>query len=132
MPDWILPALAVVVGGGGGAGLFAAWLAHRGAKKRNTDLAKRERDMTMAERFDDASELARYIREEVERQVKPIRDEMEKVKTESHEMHDAVRAYFTALWAWDQKGRLGPLPTLPVPILKRLGLEAFVTRDDQN
>lgn len=130
MPDWI-PGALPLLGSGGIAVLVAAWLVYKASKRRNTDLAKRERDQTLAERFDDASELARYIREEVERQVKPIRDEMEKVKTESHEMHDAVRAYFTALWAWDQKGRLGPLPTLPVPILKRLGLEAFVTRDDQ-
>lgn len=76
----------------------------------------------LAARFDDASELAKYIDARVEEKVKPIREQLEKVKTESHEMHDAVRAHFTQLWFWDQRGRLGPLPMLPTSILVRLGL----------
>lgn len=76
----------------------------------------------LAARFDDASQLAQYIREEVERQVAPIRAELQNVKSESHEMHDAVRARETQLWLWDQRGRAGELPMLPKPILDRLGL----------
>lgn len=80
------------------------------------------RQSALAERFDDASHLAEYIRAEVERQVQPIRDELKRVTAESHEMRDAVRAHFTQLWFWDQRGRLGQLPMLPAPILIRLGL----------
>lgn len=76
----------------------------------------------IATRFDDASQLAQYIREEVERQVQPIRDEMQRVKSESHEMHDAVRARETQLWMWNIQGRSGQMPELPNPILTRLGI----------
>lgn len=79
-------------------------------------------ETALAARFDDASQLAQYIREEVERQVAPIRVELQQVKTESHEMNDAVRARETQLWLWDQRGRPGELPPLPAPILERLGL----------
>lgn len=80
----------------------------------------------MAARFDDASELAKYIREEVERQVEiqvaPIRDKLKAVESESHEMNVAVRARETQLWLWDHLGRQGALPMLPKPILDRLDL----------
>ncbi|WP_100813004.1 hypothetical protein [Microbacterium lacus] len=76
----------------------------------------------LAARFDDASELSKYIDERVELKVAPIRKELIEVKRESHEMHDAVRAHFTQLWAWDQRGRVGPLPLLPAKILTKLGL----------
>lgn len=126
--------LPLVVGGGGLAGVVGYWLVHLAAQRRNTDLARREREMTIAERFDDASELAKYINErveaEVERLVAPIREEMQKVKNESHEMNDAVRARETQLWLWDQRGRSGSLPKLPAPILERLGLGHFNTHHD--
>lgn len=79
-------------------------------------------ESALAARFDDASQLAQYIREEVERQVAPIRIELDKVKNESHEMNDAVRARETQLWLWEQRGRAGNLPMLPGPILHKLGL----------
>ncbi|ERG63552.1 hypothetical protein L332_03680 [Agrococcus pavilionensis RW1] len=116
-----------VLGGGGLAALFSAWLVYKASKRRNTDLA-------LAERFDDASELARYINErveaEVERKVAPFRAELEKVKGESHEMNDAVRARETQLWLWDQRGRMGLLPMLPTPILERLGLGHLLPTDE--
>lgn len=114
--------LPFVLGGGGLAGALGIWFTARAAKRRNTDLARREREMTIAERFDDASELAKYIREEVERQVAPIRAEMATLKRESHEMNDAVRALVTRQWMWDREGRAGALPMLPAPILERLNL----------
>lgn len=123
----------LVFGGGGLASLLGVWLVHRAAQRRNSDAAKREREQTLAERFDDATDLARYIRDqiavEVERQVAPIRAELERVKSESHEMHDAVRARETQLWMWDQRGRPGQLPMLPDPILHRLGL-GYMADDD--
>lgn len=81
-----------------------------------------QRQAALSERFDDASELARYIRDEVERQVAPIRAQLETLKAESHELNDAVRARETQLWLWNQSGRPGELPMLPAPILSRLGL----------
>ena len=102
--------------------IIAAWFGLRG-KKRETDVAASTATAAaLAARFDDASQLAQYIREEVERQVAPIREELQGVKRESHEMHDAVRARETQLWLWDQRGRQGELPLLPAPILIRLGL----------
>lgn len=85
-----------------------------------------QRQASLSERFDDASELAKYIREEVERQVAPIRAELKTVKEESTEFHAAVRTRETQLWLWDQRGRQGALPMLPGPILERLGLGHLV------
>lgn len=110
------PALALA-----GVIFTVVWNA-RGDKRRARSEEKNAQQADLAARFDDASQLAQYIREEVERQVAPIREQLEKVKTESHDMHDAVRSHFTQLWLWDQKGRLGPLPMLPIHILHRLGL----------
>jgi len=116
----------LIFGGGGLAGVVAALLVFAAAKRRNTDQA-------LAERFDDASELARYIREQVatqvEEQLAPMRKELAKVKDESHEMNDAVRARETQLWMWDQRGRLGALPMLPFPILERLGLSHLDSKE---
>lgn len=118
MPEWMLTLILGLVGGGGVAGVITA-LATRQSGKANE----------IAGRFDDASELAKYIREEVERQVAPIRAELERVKNESHEMHDAVRARETQLWLWDIRNRPGPMPTLPAPILRRLGLAYLIPVD---
>jgi len=94
-------------------------------------IATRKRDTAtvIAERFDDASELSRYIDDRVEAKVGPIRVELATVKAESHEMHAAVRARETQLWLWDQRGRPGQLPMLPDPILHRLGL-GYMADDD--
>ena len=109
---------------------YAAWMGWRG-KQHETDVAAvTAQEAAISARWDDASELARYIREqvaeqveaEVERRVAPIRAEMQAVKRESHEMNDAVRARETQLWMWDHRGRAGDLPMLPAPILERLGL----------
>ena len=81
-----------------------------------------QRQAALSERFDDASELTKYIDQRVEEKVAPIRAQLEALKVESHEMHDAVRARETQLWLWDQRGRDGALPMLPKPILERLGL----------
>lgn len=108
-------------------GVFlAAWFGFRGKKGETTVAATTAQEAAIAARWDDASELAKYIREqietEVERKVAPIRDELHRVRSESHEMHDAVRARETQLWIWDQRGRQGSLPMLPAPILNKLGL----------
>jgi hypothetical protein len=111
VPSWVV----LLLGGGGLAAIVTAVLVFVATRKR-------DRDSSIAGRFDDASELAKYIREEVERQVAPIRERMEKMSKESHEMNDAVRARETQLWLWNQRGRRGDFPMLPVPILHRLGI----------
>lgn len=95
------------------------WLRFRRKDKVEVEA---QRQAALSERFDDASDLAKYIDARVEEKVAPIRAQMETLKTESHEMHDAVRARETQLWLWDQRGRAGDLPMLPRPILQRLGL----------
>lgn len=129
IPEWLIPIVAVTVGGTGLAGLFAAWLAFKGTKTRNNDQSRRERDMTIGERVDDGILLADRIREEVERQVKPIREKLQRLEDESQEMHNAIRARETQLWLWDQQGRAGGLPMLPAPILQRLGLQHFIEQE---
>ena len=120
--EWVSIVVAAVLGGGG-----LSWL--------TVYLATRKRDVAsdLAARWDDASELSQKMREaierEVERQVAPIRAELEQVKSESHEMNVAVRARETQLWLWDQRGRPGQLPKLPDPILHRLGL-GYLADDD--
>ncbi|WP_425836922.1 hypothetical protein [Microbacterium sp. PA5] len=102
--------------------VIAAWLGLRG-KRGETSVAETEaQQAALNARFDDASQIAKYIDERVEQKVKPIRDELATVKAESSEMHHAVRARETQLWLWDLRGRAGDLPMLPAPILERLGL----------
>lgn len=112
---------------------YAAYLGFRGKRGETTVAASTAQDAAIAARWDDASELSQYIRkeieQEVERQVAPIRQKLERVESESHEMNVAVRARETQLWLWDQRGRPGSLPRLPDPILHRLGL-GYLTDDD--
>lgn len=133
MPEWMQivgPTLGLV-------GVFlAAWFGFRGKKGETSVAATSAQEAAIAARWDDASELAKYIREqieaEVERKVAPIRDELYRVRSESHEMHDAVRARETQLWIWDQRGRQGNLPMLPVPVLNKLGLGHLVVATASN
>jgi len=122
MDAWV-PLVAGGLLGGGGIGAILVFIATR----------KRDKSSDIAARWDDASELSQKMREaierEVERQVAPIRAELEQVKSESHEMNVAVRARETQLWLWDQRGRPGELPKLPDPILHRLGL-GYLANDD--
>lgn len=122
IPAWVF----WLIGGGGATALIGSVLVFVATRKRDnsTDISAR---------WDDASELSQYIRkeieQEVERQVAPIRQKLERVESESHEMNVAVRARETQLWLWDQRGRPGSLPRLPDPILHRLGL-GYLTDDD--
>lgn len=84
------------------------------------------RQADLAARFDDASELTKYIDERVEAKVAPLREELARVKRESHEIQDAFRTWVSAVWLWHQRGRQGELPMPPAAILTRLGLAHFV------
>jgi gas vesicle protein len=105
-------------------GLFVAGAYSLKSKRVDREIAAEAAKVTT-----EVSKIAKYMREEikqeVERQVKPIRDELKKVRDESHEMNDAVRAHVTQQWLWDAQNRPGPLPMLPVPILRKLGLVPF-------
>lgn len=86
-------------------------------------------DGTISSRFKDADALMKYIDERVDERTATLSAELAQVRTvlatvkqESHEIHDAVRTHFWRLWAWDQKGRPGPMPLLPPMILDRLGI----------
>lgn len=118
VPAWV----GIVLGGLTGGGLLSAVLIFIATRKRDAQSG-------IAERFDDASELTKYVDARIEAAVAPLRKELEQVKTESHQMNDAIRARETQLWMWDQKGRLGDLPKLPDPILHRLGLGYFADAD---
>lgn len=110
------------------SGVTALVLYLRFRRKDRAD-AQNVEEGTISGRFKDADALMRYIDERVDERTKELAAELADVKAklktvgkESHEMHDAVRARETQLWLWDHRGRLGNLPTLPEPILARLGL----------
>lgn len=58
----------------------------------------------------------------LERKLADLTAELARLSTETHEMHDAVRAYATQLWLWNLRGRQGEMPELPRPILVKLGV----------
>lgn len=63
-------------------------------------------------------------------QIAALEERLTKVQTESHEMNDAVRHQQTQAWLWDLRGRQGPLPMMPEPILRRLGLIHLISPPD--
>lgn len=123
MEAWVGTLAGGLLGGGGLAAILV-FIATR----------KRDKSTDISSRWDDASELAQYIRgeiakeveKEVERQVAPMRDKLARVEKESHELQDAFRDWVVGVWKWNQRGRAGDIPMPPIPILARLGLSNFV------
>lgn len=99
--------------GGGGIGAVLVFVATR----------KRDKQAGIAERFDDASELAKYIDARVEEKVKPIRERLAEVEAESQQIQNAFRVWISAVWFWNKRGRNGDVPMPPPLILARLGLD---------
>lgn len=107
--------LSLLVGGvlgGGGLGAVLVFIATR----------KKDKAAVIAERLDDASELAQYIRSEIDKAVAPLLKRIEQLEGEQYEVHEAVRTRETRLWLWDLRDRPGPVPELPAPIMSKLGL----------
>lgn len=124
MTDGIVIAVVALISGVLLA-LIALW---RFRRKDRADVQQIE-EGTISGRFKDADALMRYIDERVEERTAALATQLDEVKKklgtvsrESHEMHDAVRARETQLWLWNHRGRPGDFPTLPEPILERLGL----------
>lgn len=111
MEAWVGTLIGGVLGGGG-LGAFLVYLAAR----------KKQTDDVIATRLDDASELAKYVREEIEKAVAPLRTRIKELEDARDELHEAVSTRETQLWLWDMRGRAGVMPMLPAPILRRLGL----------
>lgn len=109
MEAWVGIVIGALFGGGGVASLVPVWASR-----------KRDKQTGIAERFDDASQLAQYIRDEVERQVAPIRDRLQTVEAESTEIQNAFREWIFGVWRWNTRGRVGDIPMPPPQILHRL------------
>ncbi|WP_417510546.1 hypothetical protein [Microbacterium sp.] len=110
-----------------------AWLLFRGKKvDQSTEETKVEASATDAflqgqrafqEYVDDVvDERVAVAVEGLKEQIAALEERLTKVQSESHEMNDAVRHQQTQAWLWDLRGRQGPLPMMPEPILRRLGL----------
>lgn len=115
------------------AGVVGAWLLFRTKKvEAHTEETKVEASATDAflqgqrafqEYVDDVvDERVAAAVEGLKEQIAALEERLTKVQTESHEMNDAVRHQQTQAWLWDLRGREGPLPMMPEPILRRLGL----------
>lgn len=115
------------------AGIGGAWLLFRGKKvDQATEETKVEASATDAflqgqrafqEYVDDVvDERVAAAVAGLKQQIAALEERLTKVQSESHEMNDAVRHQQTQAWLWDLRGREGPLPMLPEPILRRLGL----------
>lgn len=118
MEAWVGTLLTGLLGGGGLAAVLV-FIATR----------KRDKQSGITERFDDASQLAQYIREEVERQVAPIRERLQTVEAESTEIQNAFREWIFSVWRWNTRGRVGEIPMPPPQILHRLEI-GYLAEDD--
>ena len=122
-----LAVIGLIVGPGGILALVIAFFRDR-RTVLSTEAANK--DAAIASRFDDASDLAKYIREEVDKQVEPLRRELAEVKADRQDMYAAFRTYAVQSWLWDTRGRFGNMPMLPLSILHRLGIGNLVARDE--
>lgn len=112
--DWVAIAAPAILGGG----VLSALTVYFATRKR-------DKSSDIAARFDDASDLAKYIDERVEAKVAPIRDRLREVEQEAEKLQGAFRTWVSAVWLWDLRGRAGDLPMPPTQILDRLGLGHF-------
>lgn len=112
--------------------LIAVW---RFRRKDRADAAAVE-EGTISGRFKDADSLMQYIDERVDARtaemsvkVTELSDKLREVKAQFDELTEAVHANVTQQWIWDRRGRPGPLPMLPAPVLSRLRLGHLMDPD---
>src|SRR3546814_738985 len=77
-------------------------------------------------RFDNASELAKYVDERVEAKVKPVRDRLAEVEAKLRESQSTVRTWILAVLSWARRGKPGDVPIPPAALLTDLGLDHFI------
>lgn len=134
--------LGEVVSGLGGAGAAAlgAWLLFRGRKVDQTIAetgaeveTKKVETNAAAEFLKGQQAFQSYVDDIVDKrvdeavaelkdQVATLRTDMATMRTESKELHAAVRSRETQLWMWNIRGRIGPMPEFPPPILEKLNI----------
>jgi hypothetical protein len=123
------------------AGLGGAWLLFRGKKvDAETEESKTEASATDAflkgqqafQTYVDGIVQARVTAAvaDLQRELDEVRTDLATLSRESHEMNDAIRARETQLWLWNIRNRPGPMPSLPEPILRRLGLSHLMSLGD--
>ncbi|MFD5599910.1 hypothetical protein ACFWHR_07610 [Leucobacter sp. NPDC058333] len=126
-----LAVLGLIIGPGGIIALVIAFFRDR-RTARSTEASNQ--NTAIGERWDDvvglSEKMQAFIAAEVEKQVAPFKKELAEVKAESHDMNTAFRSYAVQSWMWDNRGRLGDMPMLPLPILHRLGIGHLATDED--
>ena len=100
-----------------------AWLRGRRKDKVETEAIRRT---TFSAIYDDASDLSRYVREQVDEAVKEavadIKKEMDELKIRSDKIFEEFRKFYTKLWIWEQNKRQGPMPVVEKSLLIELNL----------
>lgn len=136
--EWLAPVLSGL--GGSAATMFGAWLLFRGRRvdqeiaATDAEVETKKVETTAAAEFLKGQQAFQtYIDELLEKRVDDAVDELrtkvaelqgvvETMQAESHELHVAVRSRETQLWLWNIRGRSGPMPEFPAPILEKLNL----------
>ncbi|QQO39328.1 hypothetical protein SEA_CRUNCHYBOI_42 [Microbacterium phage CrunchyBoi] len=122
---WI--AILAFLASGGTFTAFITWLRYR---KKDKVEVEAQKQAALGELFDNASDLQKYVQEQVKAAVAeailPLQTEITELKKASHRVHDAFRSFFTLLWVWDRNGRIGPMPTVPRDILAEIRLGHFL------
>jgi uncharacterized coiled-coil protein SlyX len=123
-----ITALASLIAGG-----IGAFFLFRGKKvDQETEETKAEKAATAAF-LDGQAAFQEYVEGVVNQRVSTavaglqaqldeLTEKLSGVQREAHEMNDAIRSRETQLWLWNIRNRTGPMPELPAPILKRLGI----------
>lgn len=132
MSELLQTALTVV--GSIGATIFAGWLVLKGKRvEKATKEVETEAAATTAF-LSGQAEFQEYVEGVVQQRVTVatagLQDQLTDLaakfavlQQESHEMNDVIRSRETRLWIWNNvEKRDGPMPELPHPILKRLGI----------
>lgn len=136
--EWLGPALSAL--GASGATMFGAWLLFRGRRvdqeiaATDAEVETKKVETTAAAEFLKGQQAFQtYIDELLEKRVDDAVGELRTkvadlegvvatMQAESHELHVAVRSRETQLWLWNIRGRSGPMPEFPTPILEKLNL----------